>query len=424
MISTYKDIQIKVNTFNDLFDQSAQIQKIYSSSYYISLQIRIPGESKYVLVGRGHNYEGLWLSDTQVPSEIRKKDRFLEYLRKHVAGCGLLGFEMDSLDRGFCIKFSKWRRECELYIFYSGREMYFQTKIWSNKINEFEYFKSWRGKVDSEKMDFSDFDEISRKNIGIKDLVSEQKSGTKLLNDELKSAKSRGVTPKSLKFLKRKIKNISEDLKMVSNYNKIEKDIDSIEFEKLDQKTIIHDVKIKFKKQDHFNRRNETFIKIKKLKKAKEILNLRLEDTITKLDRINCDFSKSHNNLKTVEPIWKMEKSAKLEVSIDEYTILDIDGYKVAVGKSSKGNDQIRTSFASKEDWWFHLSDRPSSHIVIKGVKIVDPKIIDIIGKKYCELEKSSEVDIVYTQIKHLKAVKGKSGLVRFKKEKYFRYSK
>ncbi len=408
---------------NDLFDQSAQIQKIYSSSYYISLQIRIPGESKFLIIGRGHNYEGLWFSENQIPTEIRKKDRLLEYLRKHIAGCPYIKTRMDKKDRAICIHFSKWRRECELYFFYAGRELHFQTKIWNEKKEEYEYFKSWRGKVKIDDMSFSDFDEVGRRNISDKESVSSQKTAKKILEEEYKNAKSKGLTPKSIKFLKRKIKNIQNDLSIVENYKKIEENINEIDFESLDKKTKIYGVKINFKLKDFYNRRNETFIKIKKLKKAKEILTLRLEDTENKLSQLNQDFSKDHNKLNTIEPVWKMQKEEIKQKTIDEYIVKKSGDLTIGIGKSSKGNDQLRSAFASKEDWWFHLSDKPSTHIIVKGLKLIEPEIIDLIGREFCELEKCLEVDIVYTQVKNLKSIKGKSGLVKYKKEKYFRFN-
>ena len=375
-----------------------------------------------MIIGRGHNHEGIWFCDEQIPTQIRKKDRLLEFLRKHVAGCGLISSEMDTMDRAFSIHFSKWRRECKLFFFYSSRELYFQTKIWSNKTNSYEYFQSWRGKCDLDDMSFEDFNEVGRKEMSDKELVSKSLSGIKLIDQEMKAAKSKGVTPKSIKFLKRKIKNIAQDLENAQNYLKIEEDIDNIDFESLSRKTKIFDVKINFKTDEHFNRRNEAFNKVKKLKKAEQILKLRLSDTQEKLDKINQKFSKSENKLKVVEPVWKIQKKKEAQVSINEYIVKELDGLKLGVGKNSKGNDQLRSEFASKDDWWFHLSDRPSSHIVAKGIDTISPKILDLVGEEFCKIESAQEVDIVYTQIKYLKAVKGKSGLVRYKKEKYFRY--
>lgn len=402
---------------------NAQIQKIYSSSYYISFQIRIPSKNLFVFVGRGHGIEGVWCGKVQIPSSLRKKDRFLEYLRKHIAGCRLLNIQMDDLDRGFKIIFSKWRRECELYFHYSGRDLYFQTKIWSDKKNNFEYFQSWKGKVDLDDMSYENFNEMGRKEIEDKETLSREKTTEQLINEELNKASSQGVSSKSKKFLKRKLKNIEGDLKRVRNYKDLEKIIDDKDFAELETKTKIFDVKFNFKTESRYSRRDEVFKKIKKLKKAEEILRLRLIDTEIKLNTSEKELSKEENKLKVIEPIWKIDKKEAVVQSVDEYFIEEFEGLKVGVGKSSKGNDQLRSKFASKDDWWFHLSDRPSSHIVVKGLEQINGDVLNYVGERFCLLESCDEADLVYTQIRHLKSIKGKSGLVKYKKEKYFRYS-
>src|SRR5690606_28331419 len=80
---------------------------------------------------------------------------------------------------------------------------------------------------------------------------------------------------------KRKISNIREDLKKISNIDNLIKVAENIsELEKYPKKTIIEGIKFNFSKEGAFNRRDEIYQKVKKLKKGKTILEKRLLEAI------------------------------------------------------------------------------------------------------------------------------------------------
>lgn len=53
---------------------------------------------------------------------------------------------------------------------------------------------------------------------------------------------------------------------------------------------------------------------------------------------------------------------------------MEIDGYKVLIGRDSRSNDHLTTIMADGEDLWFHVKDYPGSHVLIIVRDSVVPK--------------------------------------------------
>ncbi len=90
MKQNYYEINKSVNQYNEKIVKEkfgyGQIQKIYSTPHLICFIVRYPGLNRYLYIGRGSNYEGLWEGIIAPPSDIRIKDKYLEYLRKKLLG--------------------------------------------------------------------------------------------------------------------------------------------------------------------------------------------------------------------------------------------------------------------------------------------------------------------------------------------------
>ena len=104
MIQYYLDLQKQVKDICEQQLAYGQIQKIYSTSFFISFSIRSPGKTWHLYLGRGAGQEGAWLHNEAPPSSLRRKDTFLEYLRRHISSCSFVSLEMDQFDR--ILKFS------------------------------------------------------------------------------------------------------------------------------------------------------------------------------------------------------------------------------------------------------------------------------------------------------------------------------
>lgn len=386
--------------------------------------MRVPGKSIYLFLGRGRGYEGVWYGEDQIVSSLRKRDQFLEYIRKHLTNTRLDKVSIDSKDRIISFHYIKYAKKHTFALFYSGRRTYFANHFYNLKKEKMELFTSWNKLREvPEGVELNDFfyevgrseQEKLRQNTG--------KEIEVLLKEEslvaLKSVKKK----KDKRFLKRKEKNILNDLDLMTRDSSVLTFIEQTQdFESLQKEIFINDIKIKFQSSDHFKRRDELYTKIKKMKKAQKILRLRLEDTVKKLneDESNeVDFS----ILDPIKVPIKVEQIEKLESKKQGYNIIKQKGYEYAYGLSAQGNDQLRKEWASKTDFWFHLHEEQSSHIILKSDNALDSNIFEEIAKKMLELSSKStnEVNLVYTQVKNLKGVKGKPGSVTFKKEKYIR---
>ncbi|HZW38145.1 MAG TPA: NFACT RNA binding domain-containing protein [Ignavibacteriaceae bacterium] len=114
------------------------------------------------------------------------------------------------------------------------------------------------------------------------------------------------------------------------------------------------------------------FLYIRTIQKYEEVKFL-FEDfkKITVLE----DYKKLFNNLRI-----KMDSNEnKKEDLKDKFKHYIIEGkYNVYVGKDSKNNDLLTTSFAKQNDLWFHAKSVPGSHVVLRidNSKEVVPKNI------------------------------------------------
>ena len=87
---------------------------------------------------------------------------------------------------------------------------------------------------------------------------------------------------------------------------------------------------------------------------------------------------------------------------------IEINGFRVFIGKNNKQNDYIYSKISSPEDIWFHAQNSPGSHIL---VKIDDKKELDDdtllkvaqIAKRYSKQSSSLKASVIYTKRKFLK---------------------
>ena len=79
-------------------------------------------------------------------------------------------------------------------------------------------------------------------------------------------------------------------------------------------------------------------------------------------------------------PAKKQEKKVRQSESIEQFFI---DGYKVMLGKSEKGNIELLQK-AKAKDTWLHLKDRPSAHVIVVSDKQSLPNHIIYEAAKLC----------------------------------------
>ena len=400
--------------------------------HFIILGIRFVGETKYLYIGRGHEFEGVFLSDTNAPSAMRCKDQYLEYLRKHLRNKVLSSIEIDEDDRAVLIK-SDGFSSCEYFSFlWKARKLFFLHL--KNDINSHEIFRSWSGKKIINPYPFKDnefhlFNEVGRRDLIKKDIKKCQTDIEGYINHfsgydkDLESSKT-----KKQKKLNRKKEKIEKDLIKMNSWDLIWNQLQSDEVSL--EKVLLFErpgIKIRFNsEQSYYEKKSVIFDKVKRFKKNKIILFERLEVVISEIERIKKNHANLETNLTPVKIEWCTFKKAVQTSGVNKTDLIREYKYqniKVGVGLHAQGNDFLRNKWSTKNDWWFHLDGLTSSHIVVRGIDSVGDLDLDFLSVLGSILRESSsfegdQIPLLFTQVKNLKSVTGNAGSVRFKKEK------
>lgn len=431
MIQTYNDMEGQVRQFQSLYNGEGQLQKVYSSARYVSVSLRSKGETIYLFFGRGKGYEGFWTGKRQIPATLRKKDRFLEYLRKRLSGARLIEIRQDREDRVLYVDYRKFGKKNTLGMFYKGRILYFACFYYNPKKERFELFKSWGTAGEAGETMSKDVLEEAFEEAGKEGQDKTRQSGAipeieELLSREEKDAAKRRGSRKEKRFARRKAANIERDLEKARRWKDVRSWLDAgPNLEELPSRALVEGVKIKFTETSHYRRRDELFAKIKKLKRGEAILERRLEQTRRDAGGKEDGAAAVANSLTVLSPAWsssaarREEPAGKPRKDAAGYTVLKEDIAEFGMGKTAKGNDQMRKLWAKKHDWWFHLDGRPGPHIIAKIPKgAVDEAVLKRVAEMMAEKTGEREINLIYTQVKNLKGVAGKPGSVNYKKEK------
>ncbi len=436
MIQYYLDLKKQVKSIQELELSYGQIQKIYSTAFYLSLAIRARGKTQHLYLGRGGGYEGVWLHSSPPPSSLRRKDNFLEYLRRHLSSCSFVGVSMDPSDRILKLTYMKFGQEQSMLFFWRARKLYFAHHFQDNPDTPFKMLLSWKGKsfiMGTDALDFFEyFNEIGRN----PEMKQEYESTVitsmeDLLNEEerLSALKGKKTNPN---FLQRKKENIEDDLRKAKQWEKLQSILDKGESLDHFYELKVEDQKVKFEGDlNPYERRNLLFQKIKKLKRGENILNERL-GVVTEQMKGKDTETAAISTLPIIKPVWGKEESEKLIVqpkqTNDEFRTYRFEGFQVGVGSTSQGNDQLRSKWGHKEDYWIHLDGEKSAHAIIKipSQSLPTSEMFNLAASILAHFSHflGDWIPIIYTQVKYLKGVSGAPGMVIYKKEKHLRCSR
>jgi predicted ribosome quality control (RQC) complex YloA/Tae2 family protein len=433
MIQYYRDLENQVKSIRETPLAQGQIQKIYSTAYYVSLAVRARGKTWHLYLGRGGGHEGVWLHDSPPPAELRRKDTFLEYLRRHVSSCSFAELSVDRFDRIVRLDYMKFGERNSLLWFWKGRKLYFLHRYLEQPAAPMKLLLSWRGRAivpGAEPGDLFDyFDEIGRLRDMKHDLVSPSLPDVaELLAEELRASSLKTQTSAPT-FLQRKKKNIEADLRRAKQWEKLQALLDRGEPLEAVYELKVDDQKIRFEGElNPYERRNLLFQKIKKLKRGETILRERLGSVEAELSGAGPG-PMAVSQLPIVKPIWGEEKAAAREApksaAGDEYRIIAGPDLQIGVGLSAHGNDQLRNKWASKDDHWIHLDGLKSTHVIVKTANgaPVPPEVLNLGASIVAHFSHFTGdwIPIIHTQVKNLKGVSGAAGMVTYKKEKHLR---
>ncbi len=394
---------------------------MYSTKYILAISLRSQGKNIWLLIGRGYPVQGLWQHTQPPPSSIRTRDFWLEYLRKHLEDQILTQVHCDKQDRSFLFETYKSKQLNFYGFFYSGRETYFFHL--ENKNGETHIFYSWKSKEVNPKITFSIedyfdlFNEVGRRELLNLEITSAIFSGEEIYESEKKLLSS---FPEN-NSQKNKITKIKIDLERIKKWRQLAQSISSLEIIP-DNKCVIEGISFNFNRQLNFHQKIDLiYQKIKRLKKAEIIQEERL-----KKEEAHQTPTKVSHHIALRGPLFSSHKknTSPIKNQSQNYTVIQTDSCSCAIGLNAQGNDELRNNWAHKDDWWFHLEDETSPHIILKlKTKTLDIKTIkEIANIMRAHLKKSDEpLSLIYTQVKNLKGVKGKAGAVTVKKEKHIK---
>ena len=103
---------------------------------------------------------------------------------------------------------------------------------------------------------------------------------------------------------------------------------------------------------------------------------------------------------------------------------IERNGWTILVGRSAKENDELLRRHAKGLDLWLHVRDYSGSYVFVKSRrdKTVPLEILldaGTLAVYYSKARKNSEANVYYTQVKHLRRIKGETkGLVSPSMEK------
>lgn len=109
----------------------------------------------------------------------------------------------------------------------------------------------------------------------------------------------------------------------------------------------------------------------------------------------------------------KDDKKNKVKTnSLKLITKYEIEDSKFFVGKNNLQNNYLTHQYAKKTDYWFHVKDQPSAHVILQTSELNERNIriaahLAALNSKYA---KSSSVPIDYTMIKNIKKVPNRPG--------------
>lgn len=102
----------------------------------------------------------------------------------------------------------------------------------------------------------------------------------------------------------------------------------------------------------------------------------------------------------------------------------EIDGFKIYLGKNSIQNDYLLSKIAAPEDLWFHPSNKPGAHVILKknnSKEIIPDKVLlqcAKLTKRFSKTQNDSKIPVIYTERKYVKKANSKIAFVTYKNEK------
>ena len=108
----------------------------------------------------------------------------------------------------------------------------------------------------------------------------------------------------------------------------------------------------------------------------------------------------------------KIKEYKKFLESVKKFPNLkevNIEGFKVIIGRDSESNDYLTTKMANPDDLWFHTKGSPGSHILIRVSDVIptDGVIREVAKLAIKNSKAKTEGTVVYCKSKFVKKEPG-----------------
>ena len=226
------------------------------------------------------------------------------------------------------------------------------------------------------------------------------------------------------------LKKLKKQQKLISNLqNDLKKWHTNLQLESIANLIInnLHNISIKDKKiicTDYSNNKIENKeIIIPQNLNVKEYLDL-LYKTIKKAKRAIPFIEERIKNeaqvlsLPRQNTTFIVDKKPRKRLPFKEF--ISSDNIPILVGKSAKDSDEMLRSYASGNDFWFHVKDAASAHVIVKykNNDLPNNTLLEACMLAF-HFSKQTSYNIQYTKVKWVKKIKGaKAGQVIITQEK------
>ena len=181
--------------------------------------MRFPGQNVVLYIGRGNQYEGIFVSNKFPPSYLRIQDRLLDYVRRYLVGARLGKMEVDEKHFLTLFHFKNEHTDNSFAFGYKDRQLFFIKQTLE------EIYTSWNGETHTNQNVPKLVDEL----LGEKSLTEAAKPTSwtleKYFEDEFKKVSGKPLQKKKEKFLEKKLNNISNDLEDVKKWHLIKDEL-------------------------------------------------------------------------------------------------------------------------------------------------------------------------------------------------------
>jgi predicted ribosome quality control (RQC) complex YloA/Tae2 family protein len=174
---------------------------------------------------------------------------------------------------------------------------------------------------------------------------------------------------------------------------------------------------------------SELFRRARKLKAGiphmeKQVIRMQAE-----IDRMNAliasvEAAESEEVLETLKPAVKPKKELDNPIVKRYREYFTASGLSIWVGKSARDNDVLTFRLAKGSDWWFHVSDFPGSHVILRVSKNTEPDAESIkdamqVALHHSKAKERGEAEVCMTQCKYVaRSGRNQPGLVQISKHK------